>query len=564
MPDAPAPAVPTFDTFGLHGDILHGVREAGFTVPSPIQARAIPAVLAGKDLIALAQTGTGKTAAFGLPAMSRLAAAGVKRGAGLLVIVPTRELCAQVSGELYKLGHHAGLATVAVYGGSSAGRQIEALARGAQIVVATPGRLLDHLSSGRMPGFAPATVVLDEADEMLDMGFMEDIEKIFSFLPKTRQTLLFSATMPPPIAALAQRVLTNPERIDLTATATFVSDVAQRFYVIGDHERTDAIVRLLDAEAPPKALVFCRTKRETDELCTVLVGRGLSARSLHGDLDQRQRLDAIGAFKRGLIGVLVATDVAARGLDVTGISHVFNYHLPLDQEGYVHRIGRTGRAGKSGIAMTLVTPYEFRNLRRIQHAIKAQMLPGEIPSLADMERKADEKLVAELAATTVHERAVDLLARIGGEMELGEATVRLLSMLLVRRERRGPARIGLDRGQVQKLVDREDAFHSQRRGGSPAYSRGARPTYGRDQRGSGPPARFSQRPPYVRDRRDDAAGGAGDGGGGAPDKRGGAPDKRGGPPDKRGGPPDQRGDGDQARPRPRQPFQRGGGKRFPS
>nr|MBA3684413.1 DEAD/DEAH box helicase [Planctomycetota bacterium] len=391
MPTTPA----TFTDLGLAPAILAGVTEAGFTVPSPIQALAIPIALQGRDLIAQARTGTGKTAAFGLPAMSRLLENGVpKRGVGLLVITPTRELCAQVSEEIYRLGRHAGIKTCAVYGGTSGGRQLEMIARGANVVVATPGRLLDHLSSGYLKNFAPSTVVLDEADEMLDMGFLEDIEAIFKHLPAERQTMLFSATMPPAIRGLATRILKNPETIDLTTGTVFETDVEQRFYVIEEGERGDAIMRLIDADEPEKAIVFCRTRIETEHLCDVLIAHGCSAKALHGDIDQSMRQNTLRSFREGRMSILVATDVAARGLDVSDVTHVYNFHLPFDQEAYVHRIGRTGRAGRKGIAITLVTPFEYRKLRRIQSAIKASFVAGEIPTIGDVRKKHEAKLVA--------------------------------------------------------------------------------------------------------------------------------------------------------------------------
>jgi ATP-dependent RNA helicase DeaD len=450
---------PTFAQFALSAEVLKGVEEAGFKVPSPIQAQAIPVILGGRDLIARAQTGTGKTAAFGLPAMSRMRKV---PGVQILVITPTRELAAQVADELYRLGRFANVRTAAVYGGQSSWRQVEMVARGAQVVVATPGRLLDLLGSKRLGTFAPSTVVIDEADEMLDMGFLdmgflEDIQEIFKHLPAERQTLMFSATMPPQIAALAKNILKNPATIDLTATDTFKTDVEQFFYVIEESERRDAVIRLIDTEEPGKALVFCRTKRETDELTMSLVSRGCIAKAIHGDLDQRQRTEAIGAFKRGDIEILVATDVAARGLDVSNVTHVFNYHMPFDQEAYVHRIGRTGRAGAHGKAITLVTPFEFRKLRRIQHAIKASFIHGEIPSIADVHKQHDAKLIAALCKQPVNEAAVDILSGLSEEMDVTEAACKLISLLLSQRKVRGPARIGVPKEKVERMVsgDRE-------------------------------------------------------------------------------------------------------------
>ena len=449
--DQPAPTV-SFAEFGLRSEIIAGVTEAGFTVASPIQALAIPVILAGGDLIAQAQTGTGKTAAFGLPAMHRLDPKA--KGVQILVITPTRELAAQVGDELYKLGRQAGARTVAVYGGQSSRRQLEQIDRGANVVVATPGRLLDHLNSKNLRNFKPHTVILDEADEMLDMGFLEDITAIFEFLPEDRQTLMFSATMPPQIRTLANKILKTPKTINLTATSEFKSDVEQFFYVIEERERSDAVIRLIEAEEPGKSIVFCRTKREADQLCTSLVSHGFSAGTLHGDMEQDQRQMAIAAFKKGRIETLVATDVAARGLDVTDVTHVFNYHIPFDQESYVHRIGRTGRAGRKGKAITLVTPYEFSKLRRIQHAIKASFVHGQIPSLADVHKRKNEKLIKILCAQPVADGVVDLFAQLCEEMDAGEAACKVLSLLISKRLIAGPDKIGLSGQRLEAVVGR--------------------------------------------------------------------------------------------------------------
>jgi ATP-dependent RNA helicase DeaD len=459
MPNSQVPAPDGFTDFGLSEALLKGIREAGFVTPSPIQKLAIPVIASGKDLIAQAQTGTGKTAAFGLPVMNRLKN---NNSVEALVITPTRELCAQVSDEIYKLGRFANVRSVAVYGGQSSYRQVDMISRGGQIVVATPGRLLDLLSSKRIKNFTPSVVILDEADEMLDMGFLDDIKAIFEFLPKQRQTLMFSATMPPPIKALANQILRQPAYINLTATETFKTDVEQFFYVIEERERCDAITRLIDSEEPSKALVFCRTKIETEELGSILAGRGVVAKCLHGDMEQRARNIAIGAFKRGEIDILVATDVAARGLDVSDVSHVFNYHMPFDQESYVHRIGRTGRAGKKGKAITLVTPFEFRKLRRIQSAIKASFVHGEIPSVADVHKRHDAKLIAAICKQPMRDGAVDILSALSEEMDVGEAACKLISMMVDRRSVRGPEKIGFTGEKLDRLVKNDHPRHEQR------------------------------------------------------------------------------------------------------
>ena len=360
----------TFEELNLRPEIMRAIQEAGFTEPSPIQKDAIPVVMQGRDIIAQAQTGTGKTAAFGLPALNMLS---MNEGVEVLVITPTRELCTQVSDEIYKFGRFLGVKTVAVYGGQSIGRQVDFIERGAQIVVATPGRMLDHLKNGRLSNFTPKIVILDEADEMLDMGFLEDIEEIFDFLPLNRQTLLFSATMPDAIKKLALKILHNPATIKIEKKEVTNENIEQMYFVMEERERQDALIRLIDAEVPTKAVIFARTKRDADELSSTLLAKGYSTKPLHGDMDQRQREEAIKSFRASKIDILVATDVAARGLDISDVSHVFNYHIPLDPESYVHRIGRTGRAGREGKAISFCDTEEKSFLKDIEKAIKLKV-----------------------------------------------------------------------------------------------------------------------------------------------------------------------------------------------
>lgn len=441
----------TFAEFGLRPALLQGIEAAGFAMPSPIQQRAIPVIMQGRDVIAQAQTGTGKTAAFGLPAMHRLQKTGEVE---LLVIVPTRELASQVSDELYRLGRFADIRTVAVYGGQSISRQVKFINRGAQVVTATPGRLLDHLRSGRLEKFNPSIVVLDEADEMLDMGFLEDIEAIFEYLPAERQTLLFSATVPPPIRNLAQKILQNPVTINVTPKELATpADISQRYYVIEEREREEALVRLIDTEAPSKALIFCRTKAETDALSTTLISRGYSAKALHGDMEQAQRNEAIDAFKKGRIDLLIATDVAARGLDITDVSHVFNYHIPFDPDSYIHRIGRTGRAGKTGIAITLVTPLEFKDLTRIMRVSGAPLVYEPVPTAHEARRRYQNALLDRLQQQPIHEEAVELLQRLREESNITEVACKALSLLLGEQPVAGPNIIGLSRKQVERMME---------------------------------------------------------------------------------------------------------------
>lgn len=452
--EAEADAEPelTFEHFGLKDAILRGIKEAGFTSPSPIQQQALPVVLSGRDVIARAQTGTGKTAAFGLPSMNAITGRG---GVEVLVIVPTRELASQVSDELYRLGRYANFRTVAVYGGQSISRQVDLIRRGAQIVTATPGRLLDHLKSGRLDNFNPSMVILDEADEMLDMGFLDDIDEIFNYLPDSRQTLLFSATLPQAIRELSQKILKQPVTIDVTPKGTTTNtDIAQRYYVIEEREREGALVRLIDTEAPNKALIFCRTKKETDMLCTTLVSRGYAASALHGDMQQRQRNEAIENFKRSRIDLLIATDVAARGLDINDVSHVFNYHIPFDSDSYVHRIGRTGRAGRKGTAVTLVTPLEFKKLTRIMHTSGAPIIYNEVPSIGDAKKLYHNELITKIERQQIKEEAAELLQRIEEDIDVSQIACKALSMLLEDRSVDGPSKIGFSLEEVEHMMRR--------------------------------------------------------------------------------------------------------------
>lgn len=450
----------TFESFGLKEPIMKGLREAGFKVPSPIQAKVIPYILEGRDLVGQAHTGTGKTAAFGLPSLSLMEK---NRGIELLVITPTRELATQVSEELFLLGNHAGIKTVTIYGGKSFSGQLEGIRRGAQVVVATPGRLLDMLQSGRIANFRPAMVVLDEADEMLDMGFLDDIKAIFTFLPKERQTLLFSATMPAPIQRLAKEILNDPVFVSVTERETTNKDIKQQYFVIEEYERDDAVIRLIDSCDPEKSVVFCRTRKDVDRVGTALVSKGYLARGLHGEMEQNQREEVIGLFRAGKIEILVATDVAARGLNVVDISHVINYHIPFDPESYVHRIGRTARAGRKGVAITLVSPREIRELQRICKTVGSSIEQSYIPTLSDVRKVQDNKLMLEVQKQPLNNEATRLLAKLADEMDPAQISSKLISMLLNRQIIGGPDKIGLDSVRIDKLL-KQGSETSGRRG----------------------------------------------------------------------------------------------------
>ena len=461
----------TFDDLGLKSEILKSVKFAGFTIPSPIQAQAIPVVIAGKDMVGQAHTGTGKTAAFSLPALHNMKMDG---SVELLVITPTRELATQVSDEIFKYGRNLGAKTVTVYGGSSYKRQLDLIERGASVVVATPGRMLDILKRNMLENFAPSIVVLDEADEMLDMGFLDDINEIFSYLPTNRQTLLFSATMPAPIKTLASKILKNPEFISITKGETTNTDIEQLYYVIDEHERDDAIIRLMDSEGSTKSVVFCRTKSEVDRLSNVLSNAGYLANGLHGDMEQRQRENVIKGFKADSVKVLVATDVAARGIHVSDISHVFNYHIPFDPESYVHRIGRTGRAGTKGKAITLLTPLEFKELQRIKQKVGTSMAHAYVPSKNDLRSSTLEKMVTTIENQHIYDEAHKVLDRLKEDIDEEKIMYKLISMILDKQDIKGPSNIGIPADRMEAILARagqRSTTNSRGRGGKGNSSR---------------------------------------------------------------------------------------------
>ena len=371
-----------FAALGLGPAALRAIAELGYGLPTPVQERTIPPLLAGRDVIAQAPTGTGKTAAYGLPIVERLDENDLHTQA--LVIAPTRELAIQVSEALHALGKHREMVTLPIYGGQPYDRQLRALARGVQVVVGTPGRLLDHLGRKTLDLSNVKMIVLDEADEMLNMGFIEDIEAILAALPAERQTALFSATIPPRIAALSQQYLRNPERISVAAREAVAPRVRQVYYEVAGPGKPEALSRILDLEEPESAIVFVRTRRDADVLAEQLNGQGYLAQAIHGEINQAQRERVLDRFRKGHTQLLVATDVAARGLDIPDVSHVINYDLPIDAESYVHRIGRTGRAGRRGEALTLVTPRERRLLRMTEQAIHRPLERLRLPTPADV------------------------------------------------------------------------------------------------------------------------------------------------------------------------------------
>ena len=369
-----------FNELNLSAELLAEVDKAGFVEASPIQEQTIPLALEGKDVIGQAQTGTGKTAAFGLPTLEKIHTEDQTIQA--LVIAPTRELAVQSQEELFRFGRSKGVKVRSVYGGSSIEKQIKALKSGAHIVVGTPGRLLDLIKRKALKLQDIETLILDEADEMLNMGFLEDIEAIISRVPENRQTLLFSATMPDAIKRIGVQFMKDPEHVKIAAKELTTELVDQYYIRVKEQEKFDTMTRLMDVEQPELAIVFGRTKRRVDELTRGLKIRGFRAEGIHGDLDQNKRLRVLRDFKNGNLDVLVATDVAARGLDISGVTHVYNYDIPQDPDSYVHRIGRTGRAGKSGQSITFVSPNEMGYLQIIENLTKKRM-KGLKPATAE-------------------------------------------------------------------------------------------------------------------------------------------------------------------------------------
>jgi ATP-dependent RNA helicase DeaD len=411
MPSTRSAATAGFNTLGLAESLVTAVAALGYEEPTPVQSETIPLLLNGGDLIAQAATGTGKTAAFVLPMIHRLLeareAAGARRGRTLtrgLILVPTRELAMQVAEATHKYARGSGLYVAPLYGGASMMQQIRSLERGADIVVATPGRALDHIRRSSLNLEAISMLVLDEADEMLDMGFAEDIDAILEATPKERQTALFSATMPPRLRAIAGRHLREPQQVQIAAEKTAAGKlprIRQVAYVVARPHKAAALQRVLDIESPTSALVFCRTRLEVDTLVETLNAHGYRAEAIHGGMQQRQRETVMARFRSAKADLLIATDVAARGLDIEQLSHVFNYDVPSSPEVYVHRIGRTGRAGREGAAITLAEPREHRLLRSIERLTRQKIETATLPTVADLRAKR-----LELTRASIHERLI--------------------------------------------------------------------------------------------------------------------------------------------------------------
>ncbi len=377
----------SFSDLGLSEPLTASLLQMGFEEPTPIQQEAIPALLSGADVLGQAATGTGKTAAFGLPLMERHVLGTEPGRPAVLVLTPTRELCIQVSEAFHHFGRAAGIVVTPIYGGQEYGRQIRALHRGTHIVVATPGRALDHIQKGTLELSELRAVVLDEADEMLDLGFADELDAIFEAVPENVQKALFSATLPPRIARIAESELRDPVRIAIAREATPEGEaprVPQIAYVVGHNYRQAALSRILDLEGPELAIVFTRTRTEVDELTEGLRVRGWSVEALHGGLDQPTRDRVMKRARAGQVDVIVATDVAARGIDLENLTHVINYGIPPSYDTYIHRIGRTGRAGRTGTAITLLEPREHRHLRTLEKITKTRIEIRSVPSATDV------------------------------------------------------------------------------------------------------------------------------------------------------------------------------------
>lgn len=424
--------VSPFESLGLQPEFVQAVEKMGFTEPTPIQSSAIPLLLEGRDVIGQAQTGTGKTAAFMLPLLQRLEPSNGKVQA--LVLAPTRELAKQVADAALMLAQKTHVKVLAVYGGQSYTIQTRALERGVDVVVGTPGRLLDLIKQKVLGLHNVKMLILDEADEMLAMGFIDDVELILKELSEEKQIALFSATLPQAIQKLANRYLKEPARISVSPEHLTVADTEQRYCRIHEENKLSALTRLLETEDVSSGLIFARTKARAQELADQLIQMGFPSDSLHGDLNQARREQVLNKFRQGQITLMVATDVAARGLDIAGVSHVFNYDVPADAEDYVHRIGRTGRAGKKGIAVTFLTPKERGRLNQIQAYTKQPMIEFSLPSVDAVKARREDRLITRisdqlLAGVTPAER--ELVGRMN-ELGLSPVEIAVAAIRLVR------------------------------------------------------------------------------------------------------------------------------------
>lgn len=419
----------SFSELGIQPEILKAINEMGFEAPTSIQSRSIPIINSGRDMVGQAQTGTGKTAAFGIPALQ--IADKSSKIPSVIILCPTRELAIQVTGELIKLSKYdRGLSVLPVYGGQPISRQLKALKQGVQIVVGTPGRVIDHLKRGTLKLDNLKMVILDEADEMLNMGFREDLEQILSYSKGKSQTVMFSATVPKAIRNIMNKWMDNPEMIKIEGQTETAEGIDQYFMEVRDSMRTEAITRVVDMANFKLTLIFCNTKRKCDELVQDLQSRGYSSDALHGDMNQSVRDKVMGKFRRGQIDILVATDVAARGLDVDNVDVVFNYDIPNDPEYYVHRIGRTGRAGKSGLAITFTSGRKKKGIRFIEKMIRTQLKPLPMPSAREVQLSKMDNHINEIIETLQSGGLRDYIEQLEPIVEGDFTTIEIAAALL--------------------------------------------------------------------------------------------------------------------------------------
>jgi ATP-dependent RNA helicase DeaD len=478
-----------FGALGVHPKIAEALVGLGYEEPTPVQRAAIPPLLEGRDVLALAATGTGKTAAFSLPLLTRIAEKGRRagNGPGVLILVPTRELAMQVAEAVHRYGKPLGLQALAVYGGASMELQVRALRRGVDVVIATPGRAVDHIRRGTLVFDGLSAVVLDEADEMLDMGFAEELETILDATPANKQTALFSATLPPRIGGIAQKHLRQPVHVKVEREVVSEGEsarVRQVAYVVNRSHKMPALARVLDIEQPTSAIVFCRTRTEVDELSETLTARGLRAEALHGGLSQDQRDRVMQKFRARKVDLLIATDVAARGLDVKHVSHVVNFDVPVDAESYVHRIGRTGRAGREGVAITFAEPREHRLLRNIERQTNQKIEIAQVPTVADLRAHRRELVRATLREAVLEgdlESWRGLVESLAGELDVMDVAAAAIKLVAARSEG--------EESEIPAVTARPDrgTDRSSDRGGERSSREGARdlrgkPT-GRESRG---------------------------------------------------------------------------------
>jgi ATP-dependent RNA helicase DeaD len=420
-----------FKDLGLSENILKAIDDMGFEEPSKIQEEVIPVLLEGHDVIGQAQTGTGKTLAFGAPILSKLVRSQGKINS--IILAPTRELAIQVNDELNRIAKHTRIKLLPVYGGQPIDRQIRAIKSGIDIVVGTPGRVLDLIRRNVIDLSNVSFLVLDEADEMLNMGFIDDIEEIIKNCSEDRQTMLFSATMPAEIKKLAKKYMKpDSKHVTIVKNTMTVSTVSQYYFEIKQKDRFESLCRILDVDEPTAAIIFCKTKRGVDELVDSMQARGYNVEGMHGDMSQNQRMSTLKRFKEGNLEFLVATDVAARGIDVENVTHVINYDLPQDTESYVHRIGRTGRANRVGVAYTLVTAREYMTLKHIEKATKSKIKRKDIPTIDDIFMTKYKSIVVRVKETLEQEeykRFVPLATELDDEFNLVDVAAALMNMV---------------------------------------------------------------------------------------------------------------------------------------